>query len=548
MRLPALALLVSLPSAVLAAPVDLPAVSRVDAVTVHASSARVTRVARVELPSGDARVLLAGLPRTLDDDSIRVSGRGAARARVLSVAVEPVSHEAAVSAEARAAEEKLLALQDEDRTLEDRLRAAQARAKFVESLRSTYAEERTKNLAVRPVSAKEWAALAAFVDAELAAAAAEARKVEVARRALGRRIDAARAELAKLQAKRADVTKTVAVDVAAERAGTLELEVTYAVPQAGWEPAWDARLVPEQAQVELALVASVWQRTGEDWTDVRLSVSTARPERPLFVPELEPLALARAHPEPVALRRAAKSERQAAEAPAAAPAPDADLGAGEVLEVASASVETGAAATTFTAPRRERIDGAGRARKVPLARFPLKAAIARTAAPRQAPVAFLTAKATNETGIPLLPGAVGVWVGDDFVGRTTLPFTPAGGELELAFGADDRVEVERRVVERRRESAGLLGGDEVYRYRIRTTLENRWSSPTTVNLLDLVPVSADESIAVKLLDGTTGGAATDPDRPGVRRWEVALGAREKQVVELRYEVRFPRGLAVGGLE
>jgi uncharacterized protein (TIGR02231 family) len=552
MRHLVLAFLVAAPLAVPAASIDLPTSSRIDAVTVYLSSARVTRVARVELPGGDARVLLAGLPLSLDDDSIRVAGRGGAKARVLSVAVEPVTHEAAVSAEARAAEERLLALADEDRALEDRLRAAQARAKFVESLRSTYSEERAKNLAVRDISAKEWAELAAFVEKQLAGAAAEGRTVEIARRELGRKVQAARADLEKLQAKRGETTKTVAIDVSAERGGSLELEVVYTVPQAGWQPVWDARLVPEKEQIELAFTGSVWQRTGEDWSDVTLSVSTAQPQRNLFVPELETVALQRVRRELQVVRRSAKS------APAAAPsaavgsaaevAADADYAVEQQLEIAEASVQSGLLATTFTAPRRERIDGAGQARKVPLARFPLKAAIARTAAPRLEPAAFLTAKATNETGFALLPGAAGVWVGDEFVGRTALRFTPAGGELELAFGADDRVEIERKVVERRHETAGLIGKDDVWRYRVRTTLENRYATPTTVKLLDLVPVSRDESIVVKVLEGTTGAAKEDPDRPGVRTWEVALGAREKKVVELRYEVRFPRGADVSGLE
>jgi uncharacterized protein (TIGR02231 family) len=552
MRHLVLAFLLAAPLAVPAVSIDLPTSSRIDAVTVYLSSARVTRVARVELPGGDARVLLAGLPLSLDDDSIRVAGRGGAKARVLSVAVEPVTHEAAASAEARAAEERLLALADEDRALEDRLRAAQARAKFVESLRSTYSEERAKNLAVRDISAKEWAELAAFVDKQLAGAAAEGRTVEIARRELGRKVQAARADLEKLQAKRGETTKTVAIDVSAERGGSLELEVVYTVPQAGWQPVWDARLVPEKEQIELAFTGSVWQRTGEDWSDVTLSVSTAQPQRNLFVPELQTVALQRVRRELQVVRRSAKS------APAAAPsaavgsaaevAADADYAVEQQLEIAEASVQSGLLATTFTAPRRERIDGAGQARKVPLARFPLKAAIARTAAPRLEPAAFLTAKATNETGFALLPGAAGVWVGDEFVGRTALRFTPAGGELELAFGADDRVEIERKVVERRHETAGLIGKDDVWRYRVRTTLENRYATPTTVKLLDLVPVSRDESIVVKVLEGTTGAAKEDPDRPGVRTWEVALGAREKKVVELRYEVRFPRGADVSGLE
>jgi uncharacterized protein (TIGR02231 family) len=510
----------------------------------------VTRTARVELPAGAARVVLEGLPDGLDDDSIRVEGKGSAKARVFGVTVERITSAEAAVAEARTAEERVERLLDEDRTLEDRIRAAQARAKLVESLRSTYSEERAKNLAVRPVAAKEWADLAAYVSGELAQSTAEARKAENARRELARRVAQARADLEKLQAKRAATTKAVTVEVEAERGGSLDLAVSYAVPDAGWAPVWDARLTPETSTVELSFLGSVWQRSGEDWGDVTLAVSTAQPARGLFVPQLDPLYLRKVEPpRPVP----SKMMRSAPMAPSAASMPRAerDVTAEEesfAVVTAQASVEEGLLATSFTAPRRESVDGSGQERRVSLARFPLKAEVVRTAAPRVEPAAFLTAKASNETGFPLLAGVAGVYVGDQFAGRAPLPFTPAGGELELAFGADERVEVDRKVLERKRESAGLLTKDDVYRYRVRIGVKNRYAAPVAVKLLDLVPVSRDEKIKVTVLEGTTAPTREDPERPGVRIHELTLGGREEKVVELRYEVRYPRGFPISGLE
>src|SRR5690349_10130728 len=323
MRTLALALALFLtPAVALAA--DVEATSRIDAVTVFRTGARVTRVARVEVAGGDARVLLSGLPDGLDDDSIRVEGHGTATVRVHGVSVERVTGERAAAGEARAAEARLEALQDEDRALDDRAKAAAVRAKFVESLRSTYSEERAKNLAVRPVSSKEWADLVSFVEREATAAAAQARDVAVARRELARRMEAARAELNKLAAKRGQTTKLVAVEIAAQQPGTLTLAVSYTVEQAGWQPIWDARLAPQDAKVELAFHGSVWQRSGEDWKDVKLAVSTAAPARGLFVPVLEtrwldrvaPVrAYAASAPAPSMARGAARPEAKRSKAP-----------------------------------------------------------------------------------------------------------------------------------------------------------------------------------------------------------------------------------------
>jgi uncharacterized protein (TIGR02231 family) len=531
----------------LASGADVAAPSRVDAVTVYRSSARVTRVAEARIAAGDGRVLLLGLPDSLDDDSVRVSGKGAARARIFGVSVERVTGEAP-AAEVRAAEERLEGLLAQDRTLEDAVRVARERSKFVESLRSTYSEERAKNLAVRGLSAREWSEMARFVEAELSASAAAIRKAEAERRDLSRRIAAARADLEKLQAKRSRTTKTVSVEISADQAGPVELSLSYVVPAASWQPIWDARLVPETSTVEMAFLASVSQGSGEDWKGVRLSLSTAEPGRGVFVPRLEPRWLGRLEPspQPVARKRAVPAAPPAAAAEAVMPSRDEALAF--EMEAPAAAVEQGLLAATFTAPRRETVDGAGRARKVSLARFPLKAEIARTAAPRIDPAAFLTARAVNDTGFPLLAGTAGVYVGDEFVGRAPLPFTPVGGEIELAFGADDRIEIDRRVLERRHETAGIVSKDEVWRYRVRIAMKSRYPAPVRLALQDLVPVSREEKIEVKVLEGTTTATREDPERPGVRIWEISLEPRRETVVELRYEVRFPRGLPVGGLE
>ncbi len=550
----ALALLLAALSPVRAnAAADLTAPSKVDAVTVYSGWARVTRLVRVEVGPGDTRLLLQGLPAGLDDDSVRVEGKGTARARVGGVSVDRITQAELSLPEVRAAEVRVEALQGEDRALEDRVSQARARSKFVESLRSSYSEERSKNLAVRGVSAREWADLMSFVEGQLEAAAADGRRAEAGRRELARKLAAARDELAKLQAKRSGTSAQVAVELHAERGGSVELAVSYLVQNAGWRPIWDARLDPESGAVELALLGEVTQRTGEDWTEARLAVSTAEPGRGLSVPVLESRWLERARPVPVA-RGAMRDSSPAAAAPSMArsraEAEPRKMVAEEVMDLVPEQAEAtmGLLAATWTTPRRETIDGAGRSRTVPLARHALKGSVTRIASPRGDATAYLTVTVSNETGAPFLSGQARISLGDEFVGRAPLAATPPGGELKLAFGADPRLELERRVIERRHETAGLLGGDQVWRYQVRTTVKNRYAVATTLTLLDLVPVSRDEAVKVKLLEGSTPATSEDPERPGVKRWELKLGPKETRVVELRYEVRYPKDFPIQGLE
>lgn len=70
--------------------------------------------------------------------------------------------------------------------------------------------------------------------------------------------------------------------------GTLELN--YLVPNAVWRPVYDlrAKLNHESASAEIQLVTGgfVEQHTGENWNDVKLTLSTVDPA-PLFMPKLE---------------------------------------------------------------------------------------------------------------------------------------------------------------------------------------------------------------------------------------------------------------------
>ncbi len=543
-------LVVSLAVPASAASKDIPSASRIDAVTVYRDAARVTRVAKIDLPAGDVRVKLEHLPDQLLDHSLRVSGTGKANAQVFGATIERVPHVETTAKDVRAAQDKVTALESQDRELEDQIKQANARKELLDSLRSTYVKERTENLAVRPMDPKEWGAMVEFVVKQYDAVLDEIRKTEFARRDLAKHLQAARKELEQIRAKGGLVTKTVAVDLRVENTGSFELAVSYVIDSASWSPIWDARLDADKQTIALSLYGSVEQTSGEDWTDVALALSTAQPSRGIAVPELPPqyLDIIRPRP-PAAAAPLAKARADELRAMGAMQALEDKKEEDVAMKMAEADVAQGLLAATFTAPRRESIDSSGTARRAFLSTFPLKAELTRLAAPKLDEHAVLTAKATNESGPVLLPGPVNIFLGDELTGQTFLPLVPPGDEIKLAFGPDDRVKVERKIIERKHETTGLFSKEDLYRYRIRTTVKNLYPTPVTVTILDQVPVSRDETIKVTILDGSTKPTEPeDPTNPGVRRYTYTLQPKAEQVIDLGYEVRFPKGQMIGGLE
>ncbi len=78
----------------------------------------------------------------------------------------------------------------------------------------------------------------------------------------------------------------------ANRPGTYTYELSYLVQDAGWTPDYDlfSKTVENQF-AELVLVGNIYQRTGIDWKDVELSLSTGNPQQRKMAPSLRRLYL-----------------------------------------------------------------------------------------------------------------------------------------------------------------------------------------------------------------------------------------------------------------
>jgi uncharacterized protein (TIGR02231 family) len=343
----------------------------------------------------------------------------------------------------------------------------------------------------------------------------------------------------------------VRVAVDARQAGELTLTLGYVVPGAGWRPAYRAVLDADAARVSLTSEAVVVQRTGEDWDDVELTLSTAAPARGAQPPSLTPVVLRVLEPKPRAVGAiggAAGNEMERKDElgrsrplPAAPPA---SAVAGERLE---ADVVHTAFNAAFAVPGRSTVVADGRDHRVTLRTRELPATLGYRIVPGAREEAYVVAKATGPSDAPLLSGLTRVFAGPAYVGQFRLDETGPGGELELPFGADNRVRVKRIALPQKRTREGLTGRDQQVAYAFRTEIENLRDRPITVVVEDQVPVSEDERITVKRGDATTTGFREIKDRPGVLEWDVSLGPRQKKEVVLEYAVRFPRDLPVGGL-
>ncbi|MER6316559.1 DUF4139 domain-containing protein [Streptomyces sp. NPDC001581] len=270
-----------------------------DSVVVYAQGALCRRLARGSVPP-DGRVRVPGLPRSLDPGSLRARVLGAPGVRVTEARVE-VEAEPLGSGTPDA-------LRREAERLSDAYAAAQGRRNrqvgLIEEARSLHPvpPPRKRDDPHRRTPVDAWLELADFVDERLATLHTRLVELEEELRVAEHEFSVAADRLARAStdAPSSHVETTVCAALTLVGAGEdeVELELEYGVPGAVWAPAY--RLTHRQGDDSgrLVLRASVAQRTGEDWTGVRIALATADLRRRTDLPKLRSVRIGRRQPAP----------------------------------------------------------------------------------------------------------------------------------------------------------------------------------------------------------------------------------------------------------
>jgi uncharacterized protein (TIGR02231 family) len=516
------------------------------AVTVFTDRARVTRRGTARLTPGEHSLTLEGLPTTLDADSVRAGGRGVG---VTILGAEVATQFVTRPPEASVADlqRQLEQLQEADRAVIDGDAVEAERIEFLRALRASGGADLTKGLAYGRASLDTVDSLASYLARELEAAQSRRRALATQRRDLAREIEAVRGRLNQVQHGQPQERREIRVAVEAAAETDLDLEVSYAVWGASWEPSYDIRLAADGG-VSLSYLAQVRQQTGEDWPALQLALSTARPAVSATIPELQPWYIDVPRPRPPMPMMAMRTMAAPAAAPQMAGAADMEAMAlmdeAPVAKVAEATVESSGATVTYRAARPVAVPSDGSPHRSAVTTLDLGARLDYVTAPKIAAEAYLRARIKNSSAFVLLPGWANIFHDADFVGRTHLETIAPTEEFEAQLGIDDRVKVERELIGRTVDKT-LIGNIRRTQFAYRITLTNLLAGPARVTILDQLPLSRHESIKVKLQDATP--RPTEQSDLNILTWELEFKPQEKRTISLTFSVEHPRDLTVIGI-
>lgn len=525
--------------------------SSIGAVTVYQDRAVVTRAASSELPAGEHELVLEKLPASLQENSLQVSAKSSGQATLLDVRVRDAF-------QADTANERVKQLEDQIRKIEGQQAALDDEAAVLDNQRELVAmmqrgaTEPAKD-GPRP-TLDELKAIQALSADTLSRTLAGLRRVAEQRDDLERQLSAAQGELGQLQGQLNRRTKTVTLRVNLARAGKLDLNVSYAVAGARWTPSYDARLRPADRSVDLGYFGVIRQNTGEDWNNVKLTLSTARPALGGGAPKLNPWIIDVAAPPPpmpapvAAAAPAMRPEPRARQSPKAAYAEAAAADVAPVLEeakVSTAEVQSEATSASFQIRQPATLPSDNSTQRVAITTAKLPATLQYQSTPALREAAFLTALANNNTEYPFLAGTLNTFLDDAFVAASSMKPVMPGEKVELALGADDGISIKRQLVNRFTESTGFSGNGKRVTYEYKITVKNNKATKEQVSFKDRLPISRNEKIEVKLLSPADRDIKREDDGVLVWNWDMEPGKSRDAV--LKFSVDYPGDIDVAGL-
>ena len=498
--------------------------STITAVTLYPGGATVERTARV-LP-GTTLLQISGLPANFDPQSVRIEPDSGVQ--IGEVATQDVARSQAPNSREARLEERIQALRDRQAELDGEVKSAEMVTEFLSRL-GTPGE--------KPAPVPDAKSLAGIVDLIRRGGGdslARVQRAKVQKREIGRQIAALERDLARLKSGTKD-TRTILVGVSSERGGNAR--VSYQLNGAGWRPAYRASLDSQTSLIELVRQGVIQQITGEDWTGVKLKLSTGQPRLSPQGPDPRPWLVSL----PVA-RPYASVSGVLAEAPASLAAKR----EARLDMAAPAPVETQTTfSTEFEVPGLVTLPSDGRKVTVSLARLSLPAKMRLRVVPRLDPSAIVTAEAKRPEGV-WLPGEIQLLRDGSVVGSTHWNPQAASGLL-LPFGRDNLVRVTLDRVKDRNGSAGIVDRKNEREVTDVLTLSSFHKTPMDLLVLESSPVSTSDQVRVQASFDPKPQVENWEQRQGVVAWERPIASNETVKITVNYTIGYPREGTVVGL-
>jgi uncharacterized protein (TIGR02231 family) len=313
---------------------------------------------------------------------------------------------------------------------------------------------------------------------------------------------------------------------------TGHLTVTHYTTDAGWAPVYDMALDRKAAKLTVDRGVLVSQDTGEDWTGVDLTLSTAQPSSQSTPSQLYPELKSITDPLPEAPAGAA-SDAMAEPVMTAAPAVES--------RSVAASMSYQGDTVVYHYPTAVDIATGVENLRLALDTLTFTPEVQARAVPRYDRSAFLVAKLTNTQPEILLPGTAYLTRDGALVGSTDLPSLAPGADTTLGFGAIEGLKLTRDMPLKAEGDRGIFTTSTQIEEKAVLKVENLTDETWPIHLLDQVPYSEQEDLQITFTADPQPTLQDVEGQRGILAWDFDIAPKETKEIKLDSVLSWPDG-------
>jgi uncharacterized protein (TIGR02231 family) len=522
--------------------------SKIIDVTVFSDRAQLTRRAEFDLQTGEHTLILSSLPDQIDPNSIQVKGSGNFMLSDVKLTTRYLTHIA--SEKIRSLTEQKAVLEKELIQHNDSVNEAESEKRFIENISkklTAIGEGRSEPV----LDPDKWIKMVSFYREKLGQLNGELRASRSTTQNVLLEIDRLNRALQSAGANQNRAVKEIEVVIDVSRSGKGKLDVSYLVYGPSWTPDYTVRVNGISKELTLMYQALVLQSTGEDWSDVSMKLSTAKPQLSGRMPELSPWFINVWKPQPVRSNRISTMS----EAPSMAKEAPMELAieADEVqpeMVYQTATATAGVSSVLFELSGKNTIISDNQTHKVTVAVFDLSASFQYSGIPKLSSFAYLEAKVSNNSDFPLLSGASHIFLDSNFVADAYIDSVSTGEDFHVNLGIDEGFSIERKLINRFEETSGFFTKKKKITYEYMFDIINNKRTTEILILKDQIPVAQSEDIKVILIEPeyVADTYLLKKNESDFLEWNLTIKPGEIINIPFSYSVEYPEKMLVGGLE
>jgi uncharacterized protein (TIGR02231 family) len=330
------------------------------------------------------------------------------------------------------------------------------------------------------------------------------------------------------------------LEIEAEKEISFPLQVTYMVSLAGWVPSYDLRAESTKKPFEILYKGKIFQKTGQDWKDVKLFVSTYQPKHNHDRPILSTLYVKEFVATPMYYQTEKLKKKEVMTMSNSYQAGFKDEEKNSYFEMPPVAIVEGQMNLIYELNYNQSIISQEKEQYVVLDKKLVEASYKYHTVPKLNSNVYLLALIKNWEALNLISGEANIYFEDNFVGKTNINSNYTHDEFPISLGIDERIVVKRQKIEDKSESKFLnTNRKEILTYEI--TLRNNKNEAISIEILDQTPKSENEKITVKNLEIGDGNYN---ETTSAILWTRNINPGTTEKISLSYEVKYPKDMKI----